>query len=632
MCGIAGKIRRDQTIEAADRQGMVRALRGMRRRGPDGEGQWASGGVLLGHTRLSIIDLSPSGAQPMVDGETGLVITFNGEIYNYRELRRRFESSGYRFSTQTDTEAILAAYLHYGAQCVDHLNGMFAFCLYDPGKRQVFLARDRLGKKPLYYYRDQHQLVFCSDIRGFHAFADIPVEVDSASLTAFLTLQYIPGVHTIYRSIEQIAPGHSMLLDMDAWTVRPRCYWSIDRVICQPIQEPQIQDMNRLLADSTCLRLIADVEVGLLLSGGVDSSLLAWHITRQDHPRRAFAAGFERADLNETQLAQRTADQLKLDLVHVPTQGITPDVFDNVVFHAGEPFGDPAAVPTYLLAQALKPYVSVVLSGEGADELFLGYNHYFSEKRFLRFAWLRAFLAGSRLGARAEQNPSVPPAAVRLIKILTDQYDLGVARWTTVFSPQLASALVPPDSTTGEYLHDISARFADLSQRVGRLRASLSLDLTYWLPNDLLVKVDRMTMAHGVEARAPFLDYRLVEMALAVPTRWNTAGRTNKRILRQLVSENIPDPLGPEIAARPKHGFETPTAEWLTGPLHDLAEDLLSNSGLASSGLIDPRVGAAVWQAFKKVGIHSPLRRKAWLLLCFQAWYLWHRRGFGLRP
>ena len=634
MCGIIGLLFKDQPILPIDQERMQCLLDKIAYRGPDGVAMWSSSKCLLGHRRLSIIDLSSAGAQPFEIAELGLVITFNGEIYNFLEIRETLASHGYEFRSHSDTEVILYAYHYYGVEFLRHLNGMFAFCLYDHKKNVAILARDPAGEKPLYYYVDSDRLIFSSEIKMFHAFPEVDLSIDTESVKAFFALQYIPGPHTIYNHIRKLPAGHALEISLDRWSLRETQFWSFEDVRSDPSTP---QDIDTLLSESVRYRLIADVEVGLLLSGGIDSALLASYAHRNGSKLRVFTARFEDENLDELNYAQQVANYLDLHQVVITGGQITPEIFDKVIFHGDELLGDPACIPTYLLAQEISKHVKVVLSGEGADELFWGYDSYRLERVWRLFSSLRsAFLrmpGFQELISAWEVSDQVPAGITRLGKLLSADYDIGAARWTTVFADHTVKDLVHSNGhdQSAVYLQEIEHRILQLGGGADSYHASLAGDLLYWLTDDLLMKVDRMTMAHSVEARAPYLAPDLMLKALALPSKHKLRGRNGKFVLRKLVENHFPGSVGQSLAWRKKHGFEVPVNSWLRNQLLELVEDRLSSTKLAKSGFLDVALATKIKNNFYSSPADTPLRRKLWALLCFQSWLEWHDAGFGFR-
>jgi asparagine synthase (glutamine-hydrolysing) len=634
MCGIIGVFRREQPILRPDEIRMKQVLEKLAYRGPDGHGIWKSDKVLLGHRRLSIIDLSPAGAQPFVNEQLGLAITFNGEIYNFQEIRSRLASAGYIFRSRSDTEVILCAYDHYGIEFLSQLRGMFAFCLFDLKKNTAILARDPAGEKPLYYYADENSMIFSSEIKVFHAFPEADLTLDVESVKAFFALQYVPGPHTVYKHVRKLPAGSVLQINLGQWHWCENRYWSLENGHTDPSTPEEI---DTLLSQSINYRLVADVEVGLLLSGGIDSALLASYAHRLGAKLRTFVARFDEADLDESRYAQQVAEFLGLEQVTITGGQLTPELFHRVVFHGDELLGDPACVPTFLLAQEVSRHVKVVLAGEGADELFWGYDTYRYEKVWRSFSWLRALFSKSsrfqNVVSTWETSVQSPAGLTRLGKLLSANFDLGASRWTSVFADHTVQRMVRSSSYGIEEgrLKLMEGTIYGLSQQMDSFTASLSSDLVYWLADDLLMKVDRMTMAHSVEARAPYLDPDVILKALTLPAKYKLQGNMGKLILRKLVEKHFPGEIGRALAWRRKHGFEAPVSTWLRNNLRECVEDHLSPVKLARSGLLETGFVLDLKKNFYDTTIETPLRRKLWLLLCFQTWYEMHEAGFGFR-
>jgi len=511
---------------------------------------------------------------------------------------------------------------------------MFAFCIFDQRKNTILLARDPAGEKPLYYYLDSECFIFSSEIKAFHAFSDIDLSLDMESVKAFFALQYIPGPHTVYDRVRRLAPGHALLLNMDRWDVQETQYWS---VLDNKLDSSTPHEIERLIEQSVQYRLVADVEVGLLLSGGIDSALLASCAYDCGAKMRVFTARFDEENLDESKYARQVADRLNFEQVVVTGGQLTPDLFDQVIFHADELLGDPACVPTFLLSREIAKHVKVVLSGEGADELFWGYDTYRLERLGRWFLWLNSIFSrfsGFRDSISSwEVSNRVSPALVRVAKVLSARYDIGASRWTSVFADNTVSQLIQStDRHSGmRYLQEMEQRLVQFQERMGTFDASLSVDLLYWLADDLLMKVDRMTMAHSVEARAPFLDPLLISSALSLSHNNKLQGKNGKFILRQLVEKRFPGDLGQSLAWRKKHGFEVPVDTWLRVNLRECVEERLSPEKLSEIGFLNVTLATKLKENFYTSSAKTPLKRKLWMLLCFQSWYQQHKTGFGFR-
>jgi asparagine synthase (glutamine-hydrolysing) len=571
VCGIAGIVHTDRT-RAVDAGVLERMAASMAHRGPDGSGTWASQGVGFAHRRLAIIDLA-GGRQPMVSPDSGVVLTFNGEIYNYRALRLELQSDGAHFREQSDTEVILRAYERWGDACVEHLHGMFAFAVWDPRTQRLFAARDRLGIKPLYYRWANGTLTFASELKAIVAAnRDQPPRLDTHSFDRYLRLQYVPAPFTMLAGVRQLMPGSTLTLAADGPPVERR-YWQARAAAPAAFTTDDFHDR---LSETVRSHLVADVPVGALLSGGLDSSLLVAHMVREsDQPVHTFSVGFEDERLDESRAARAVARHL--GTVHheqVVTDADAADTLPRIVAMMDEPLADYAALPTYLLSRLAAQHVKVVLTGEGADELFAGYRRYRRDRIFAPFAPLRPTYQPSHVFSRRE---------------------------TTRLLGRPLSALARPPHC---------------AQRTrGTLNRLLLRDLEGWLPDNLLVKVDRMTMLCSLEARVPYLDHRFVEYALAVPptSKLRLLGGPNKRLMRDAARSMVP----PTVAARPKHGFRPPVDAWMRGRLRSLAHDTLLDPAATVRDQLDVSV---VRQLLADQAAGRSNGHRIWALLVHELW------------
>lgn len=542
MCGIAGIVHTD--ARPVDPTALRRMGDSMAHRGPDGRGEWTSGSVGLAHRRLAIIDLT-GGRQPMVSPATGCVLSFNGEIYNFRELRRVLAAEGQTFLEQSDTEVVLRAYEQWGDACVDRLQGMFAFAIWDPHAGRLFAARDRLGIKPLYYRWQDHTLTFASELKAILAAnpAQRPT-LDARSLDRYLRLQYVPTPHTMVAGVKQLLPGCTLTLALDGQPVETR-YWQARAKAAGPSSTAEFQERLAAVVRS---HLVADVPVGALLSGGLDSSLVVAHMVREaSAPVHTFSVGFEDARLDERGSARQVAAHL--GTVHheqVVTEADAAATLPFIVASMDEPLADYAALPTYLIARFAAQHVKVVLTGEGADELFAGYRRYRRDRILAPVARFRPTYQASH-----------------------------------VFSGRETSRLLGRRLSRFERAAHSGRRTTDT------LNQLLLRDVEGWLPDNLLVKVDRMTMLCSLEARVPYLDHQFVEYALGIPaaSKLRLLSGTNKLLMREAAGTMIPG----VIAARPKQGFKPPIDAWLRGRLRSLAHDALLSTTSHLHAHVDTR-------------------------------------------
>ena len=610
MCGIAGLLRCDRDVDRRPIAGVARTMvSALAHRGPDDEGVWESedGLVALAQRRLSIIDLSPLGHNPMPWDGGRLWITFNGEIYNFLELRRELEAFGHRFRSHTDTEVILAAYDQWGVGCVERLVGMFALALWDSPRRRLWLVRDRLGKKPLYYAEGGGSLRFASELKALVADPTFRRDVDHDAVRLYLKYGYVPSPHTIYANARKLPPAHYLL--SEAGRVSITRYWDPVAFATAPRREADAEtELESRLSVAVRQRMISDVPLGAFLSGGVDSSTVVALMQEQSaEPVRTFTIRFENPEYNEADHAAAVAKHLGTDH-HEQACGERQmlDVVDRLPGMFDEPFADSSAVPTYLVSKIAREQVTVALSGDGGDELFFGYPRYryhsasSSVLALPRPVRRAAAFAASRLPTRRLR---------RIADVLRsdepDQYARFVAWWTPAEVVQLTGEASP-----------VAPMYADALTRMGALarddRPGL-LDLVSYLPEDILTKVDRASMAVSLEVRAPLLDHRVVELALTLPHSLKHRGRSTKWVLRRLLDKRVPRAL----IDRPKMGFGVPLGDWFRTSLREEMNGYCAGDDLAALG-IDPRPVRQLWGAFKAG--HSHRSDLLWQMFMLVSW------------
>ena len=608
MCGIGGWIGRK------DREALARMRSELRHRGPDDSGEYQDEFATLFHERLSIIDLK-TGHQPMSSEDGRLWIVFNGEIYNYQELRDELVTRGHIFATQSDTETILHLYEEMGERCPERLIGMFAFAIWDSRDRTLFLARDRLGVKPLFYAAARGNFLFASELKAILAHGGVPRELDPEGLDRYLTFMYVPAPGTIIRGVEKLLPGHTLTLRDDG-TKRTRRYWEL----------PAAGDIRRnlsfgdaaarlreLLQESVRYRLISEVPLGAYISGGLDSSLAVGLMSRASNEAvNTFSVGFEERGFDERPYARRMAEAFRTNHRELVVRHHSADQLPGIIRSLDEPVADAAAIPTWFMAQLTKEHVTVVLTGEGADELFAGYSHY------KIFSWMDKLSPLSpRSAARRVGRMFGSGAAARgceFVGKLNDRTGAYLAL-KSVFSQAEKGKLY------GEGLRSARGTITPAAEIVRRfmedegpyLQRLLRLDISTWLPDDLLVKVDRMTMAHAVEARVPYLDHRVVEAVMRMPPEWKLRGFVGKRILRRVGDDVLPH----DIVRRRKTGFAVPVGEWTAGKMRDLVMDLLGPRAVLRRGLFEPRT---VSRLITQDSCGMFRLRQLWTLVCLEIW------------
>jgi asparagine synthase (glutamine-hydrolysing) len=580
-------------------------------RGPDDSGLWSSadGSVALAHRRLSIIDLSPLGRNPMYWDDGRLWITFNGEIYNFRELRQELESAGYRFRSQTDTEIVLAAYDKWGTEAVKRFVGMFAFGLWDVQRRRLWLVRDRLGKKPLYYTHSDGRLRFASELKCLLADGSFRRDVDANAVGLYLRFGYVPSPSTIFKDAQKLPPAHYLLCEDGRVSVTR--YWdpvpfSATRTGMSDTEAEG--ELDQRLATAVKQRMIADVPLGAFLSGGIDSSLVVALMNEHGaRPVRTFSIRFDNPEYNEADYAAAVARHLQTDHYEqtcsehdmLATVDRLPEMFD-------EPFADSSAIPTFLVSKIARNRVTVALSGDGGDELFLGYPRH----SFHASAGWALSLPGPVRRAAAIGAARMPTRRLRRIAdvLRSDEAD-QYARFITWWSPEEIVMLTGRPPADAPFYADALARARNVPDDV---RPGL-LDLVSYLPDDILTKVDRASMAVGLEVRAPLLDHRIVELALGLPLSLKRRGRTTKWLLRELLYKRVPR----QLVDRPKMGFGVPLDDWFRGPLREAMNDYCSSSDLEDLG-IAARPIRQLWTDFQSGRTHRSDR--LWQIYALVAW------------
>ncbi len=633
MCGIGGKI----SSERENRDLAVRRmLDAQRHRGPDASGIWSDDWCALGHRRLSIIDLSEAGRQPLSNEDGTVWITFNGEVYNFASLRAELEGLGHRFHTRTDTEVLVHAYEQWGTECVRRFRGMFAFGIWDQNRKRLFLARDRVGKKPLFYWRQAHggdRFAFASELQGLLADPEIPREIDRASMDAYLSWGYIPGPATGFTGIAKLLPGHWLTLDVipEGLRVRTEQYWSLDYQPKLRISEAEAcEGLREKLTEAVRLRMISDVPLGAFLSGGIDSSIVVGLMAQvSGRPVRTFSIGFAEAAYNELEHARRVAERWGTEHQEHVVRPDALSVLPMLVRHYGEPYADSSAIPTFYVAQMTRRNVTVALNGDGGDESFAGYERYLAAQmaeRLRRTPGFRALAGGlTRLVPDSIDPKNHLRRLHRFLAVahrpLADRY----GRWVSYFHPEEKAALygpellsqLPPKSSEdpeGEPQRWMRQLFEIAGAREV-VDATMSADVQSYLPYDLLVKVDIATMATSLEARSPFLDHEVMEFAARLPVEYKLRGRTSKYLLKRAFSDLLPG----ENARRGKMGFGVPVGDWFRGPLREFLEDSLFSQQALDRGYFRPDVVRRLVD--EHVASQADHTFKLWSLLMLELWH-----------
>jgi asparagine synthase (glutamine-hydrolysing) len=641
MCGITGAVWTDPSL-AIEPAVLARMAEVLVHRGPDDEGSYTSGlqtqggygltpGVALGHRRLSIIDVA-GGHQPMANEDGSVVIVFNGEIYNHRQLRSRLEGAGHTFRTHSDTEAIVHLYEDEELDFLEHLNGMFALAIWDARKRRLVLARDRLGKKPLYYRLEPGRLLFASELKSLLEVPGIERRIDPQALDDYLTLQYVPHPRTILAGFAKLPPAHYAVFAEGKFSTQ--AYWNpdLDREVERPLAE-YVEELRELVTSAVKLRLEADVPLGAFLSGGVDSSLVVGLMQRlAGGPVKTFSIGFPEAAFDESAHARRVAERLGTDHHEFRVEPRAIEVLEKLAWHYDEPFADSSAVPTYYVSKLSREHVTVALTGDGGDELFAGYLRYRAARLAARFdrlpKWTRAALDNRfvrRWGGRRRQQ-SLLRRLGRFAEALNFPPQRRYLEWVSMFNEARRAELYSdafvarlPESDPFEFL---ASAFSRVPHRDVVTQASL-VDLVTYLPCDLLTKVDIASMANSLECRAPLLDYRVVELAARMPVRYKFHHGRGKRILREAFPELLPA----DVTGRPKMGFGVPLAQWFRGELAGYAREVLLDARAEAREYFRPGAIRQLLAEHQSGAFDHGYR--LWGLLFFE---VWHRTWLDGQP
>jgi len=573
MCGIIG-------FNWEDSSDLKKALKKIEHRGPDNEGHFFDKNISLGNRRLSIIDLKERANPPMFYKD--LVMVYNGEIYNFKEIRKKLEQKGIRFETESDTEVLLKAYSVFKEKVLEQLNGMFAFAIYDKKEKSIFIARDRLGIKPLYYYFKEDKFVFCSEIK---AMLDLDIEktIDHQAINQYFISRYMPKENTTFKDIKKLKPGHYLIYKNKKIEIKK--YWDFEVNENNKSESKNKKMLINLLSDSIKKRLISDVPVGVFLSGGLDSSAIVSLLYENGIENiNTFTADFGENNNSETKYARLIAEKFNTNHKEIKIQKNSIKELPKIAYHLDEPLGDNACISTFLMAKETSKHVKVVLSGEGNDELFAGYQKY---KMFKlgRYMPLRKFKFNKRINSILQKDKS---------KAYSD--------FTSVFDEQERKKLY-------QNYQEIDYKNYSFDKKI--LNSMLKMDIKTWLPNDLLLKNDRMTMAHSLEGRVPFLDHRIVEFAFSVPENQKLKFFKDKYLYREAIKNKIPK----EIYKRKKQGFTIPLKSWIKEGIVDYATDLINENDIKFLNKNQQQriINNPTKNIFTK--------RQFWTLLMFNEWY-----------
>ena len=620
MCGITGIYNLNN--HEADSLLIEKMTAVLNHRGPDDSGIFSEGNVALGHCRLSIIDLSKAGHQPMSDRDGAIWITYNGEIYNFQEVRNILIGLGYNFKSKSDTEVILYSYQEWGEDCLKRFNGMFAFAIWDKKNQKLFLARDRLGKKPLYYYLDNEKFVFASEIKAILEDESIKRDIDIQGMANYFTFGHSIAPDTIYQGIKKLLPGHCLILKNGKIEIKQ--YWNVS---LNDIKEDKGENYYKekiieTFKDSVKQRLISDVPLGVFLSGGIDSSsVVAMMAECGVAPIKTFSVGFNIAgnEFNELADAKLVADYFKTEHHEVVLKELDLiNTLNKLVYHFDEPFGDAASFPVFYISQFAKKQVKVVLTGEGADEIFGGYRRYAIEKNRAKFLLFCFFIKNNLIQKFIGYAPKFRRVK-KFLETLPISNDLfRYTNWLTCFSEEMQERLFKKEFFK-EKTDSLKIYEEYFSQKKTKdiLKKVMYLDQKILLPDYYLEKVDKASMAVGLEVRAPFLDYRLVELADSIPSDYKIKGFETKYIFKKAMENFLPE----KILNKKKHGFAVPTNLWFRGALRDYLSEVIFDKTTKSRGYFNFDYIEKLFNLYQNK--NQPLDYQFWLILNFE---LWHRQ------
>ncbi|MBN1274289.1 MAG: asparagine synthase (glutamine-hydrolyzing) [Candidatus Aminicenantes bacterium] len=624
MCGICG-IAEMGAGRRVNRKILISMRDSLSHRGPDDSGIIIKGQIGLGHRRLSIIDLD-FGSQPMHNEDSSVWIVFNGEIYNYQELRDELEGKGHKFTTKSDTETLIHLYEEEGSGLLNKINGMFSFCIWDEHKKEFFLARDRMGQKPLYYSQTKETFLFASEIKALLLHPSVSREIDIDSLNKYLTFEYVPAPHSIIRNMHKLKPGYYLVFRLTEKDHEVHRYWDIplvDDAIAHKTEQEYADDLVDVLSDSVRLRLRSDVPLGIFLSGGIDSSVIT--ALSMEHVRKiqTFTVGFQEKSFDETRYAQEVSQFLGTEH-HSEVLDLSKayNLLPEIMEYLDEPLGDASIIPTFLLSRFTVQHVKVALSGEGGDELFAGYPTYQALKMINYYnifpKEVRALI--HKMAARlpvSHKNISFDFKVKQMLRGVGVSPEVMFFLWMGSFNEREKRELFLPD--VGDILKRKNP-YEDLFQYINESNLQknfervLYLSAKLYLQDDILVKVDRASMANSLEVRAPFLDYRFVEFAAGLPTVYKLNRLTMKYLLKKAFMNRLPK----RIVKRKKKGFGIPVARWISEELQHVLKEYLNEDRIKKDGYFNPFFIKRLID--EHIARRKDNRKLLWTLLIFQMW------------
>ena len=616
MCGICGFNWSDRSL--VDDMADI-----MTHRGPDQQGSFVDDGISLGHSRLSIIDLSDRGNQPMGNEDGSIQIVYNGEIYNFKELRDILEKHGHNFVSSTDTEVIVHAYEEWGVECVKRFRGMFAFAIWDSNKKQLFLARDRIGIKPLYYYFDSGEFMFASEIKAILLNPAVKREVNPKSLYYFMGYEYVPTPFTLFNGIKKLPPAHTLLFQNNK--IKLTRYWDLYFSTAEGNESYLSDEIYNLLQESVLLRLISDVPLGAFLSGGIDSSAIVGLMSQmRDEPVKTFTIGYEDESYSELEYARQVADLFGTDHKEIIVDPNSVEYFDKTVWYLDEPMTDPSLIPEYIFCREAKKYVTVCLSGAGGDEAFLGYDRFVASKMDHFYRIIPEILRKNFISKIVDMLPPQPQkkGAINVVKRFIDGSNLPLEgqhmRWQYFSSKNdeklLYKGTLRHMSENIDPFEHINKYYltCNLNDQVAREQY---MEINSFLVDNVLVKADRMGMANALEVRVPYLDHNFLELCATIPGSMKLKGLTTKYIFKKSMLRLLPK----DIVYRKKHGFSFPIKNWLRNELKEYMRDMLNNSEIIRENFDLYYLNKLVEQHLRGTQNHS---HRLWALMNLE---LWHR-------
>jgi len=619
MCGIAG-IFHVKTLEPVRRNLLKAMTDTLVHRGPDDEGFFIAGPIGLGHRRLSIIDLA-DGHQPMTNEDRTVWVVFNGEIYNFTDLHGFLESKGHRFQTRSDTEVIVHLYEEMGESCFGELRGMFSIAIWDDRKKKLILARDRVGKKPLYYYHDGSKLLFASEIKAILQIPGISRDIDLEALSDYFSFLYVPAPKSIFKSIRKVLPGHFLVASADG--VRQTKYWDLSFAQTDELSEEKwCENLSEALQEAVRLRLMSEVPLGAFLSGGVDSSsVVAMMQNAIDAPVITSSIGFEEREFNELPYARSVASHFGTDHHEQIVRPDALEVIQKLAWHYDEPFADASAVPTYYVSKVAREHVTVALSGDGGDENFAGYRRYYFDRRenYIR-GWVPAGVRQRVFGALASVYPKADwaPRIFRgratfqnLARCPVEAYFRSIAGCQPELKRELLHGDIQRQLNDYDSL-DVLREYYNKADTDDLLSKVQYVDIKTYLTDDILAKVDRASMAVSLEVRAPILDHKFMELAARIPSTLKLRGVKGKYIFKKMLEQRLPQ----AVLDRPKMGFAVPIAQWFRGDLKEMAHDLILGS--KADDLLQQNTVERIWAEHQR-GFRDR-STELWTLLMFRLW------------